>query len=136
MTGAARSVAAALLVLGVGWWLLFGGGLAAMLSFSAAIATRAGAGLQTQSPTEQIVGTPTTTVSYDVNSALQRLNEASPEVYSRLSNPTDPQLSITDGMATYTWEYVSKSAANTANVSRISITLDSAGRIVGVGDGS
>ena len=136
MTGTARNVVAALVVLGLGWWLLFGGGLTAMLSFSAAIATRAGAGLQNQPPAEQNAGAPSTAVSYDVNLALQRLNEASPEVHSQLSNPTDPQLSITDGMATYTWEYLSKSSANTARVSRISITLDSSGRIVGVGDGS
>ena len=127
---------AAVLVLTVGWWAFVGGGLISLANFGAVLSSRglAGFGAET-TPNGAAPAATTGVVAYDVNLALQRLTEASPEIRQRLSNASQPQLSVTNGMATYTWEYVSKSTQSSASVARISITLDSSGQIVGVTGG-
>ncbi len=123
-------------MLTVGWWAFVGGGLISLANFGAVLSSRglAGFGAET-TPNGAAPAATTGVVAYDVNLALQRLTEASPEIRQRLSKASQPQLSVTNGMATYTWEYVSKSTQSSASVARISITLDSSGQIVGVTGG-
>jgi hypothetical protein len=115
--------------------LLLGPGPETLPKVSAYLTAVAGFG----APTAPALSPPAATApaaTHDVNLALLRLTEASPSAAQRISNPTQPALSVTNGMPTYTWDYVVQSAQNTASVAHISITLDAGGRIVGVTGGS
>ena len=72
---------AAVLVLTVGWWAFVGGGLISLTNFGAVLSSRglAGFGAET-TPNGAAPAATTGVVAYDVNLALQRLTEASPEI--------------------------------------------------------
>jgi len=71
-------------------------------------------------------------LTYDVASALARLKETDSDVYDALANPQSPALSETGGYATYTWDYARKASSDRVETGTFSLSLDSAGRIVGV----
>lgn len=123
-------------MIAVGWWIVFGGGLIVLAGIGTSVSTKAFTGIGGP-PTAATTTTASTTgaVTHDVNLALRRLNEADPEVYAKLANPTRPRLSTTNGLPTYTWEYVTKQSPSSASVRRISVTLNSSGQIVGVTSG-
>ena len=118
----------------LGWWAVFGGGIGLLDRVSTYYASLTPAMMSGGSP--QAWGTrggPTTgAVGYDVDLALVRLKESGPHIYARLATPHKPQLTTTNGLPTYTWHYLGKSAKDAATVHTISLTLDGGGRVVGV----
>ncbi|TLM97966.1 MAG: hypothetical protein FDZ75_03440 [Actinobacteria bacterium] len=71
----------------------------------------------------------------DVELALQRLREASPEIAGTLVEPGAPQVRSQGGVTFYTWSYLDRSADDRVTTRRMTIGLDSEGRIV-YADGS
>jgi hypothetical protein len=69
---------------------------------------------------------------FDVPLALKRLKAADPALYKRLVDRENPSLSSTGGLPTYTWQYIAKTASNSAGIASVSVTLDNSGKIVGV----
>lgn len=71
----------------------------------------------------------------DSDTALLRLKEASPKLYKKLANPSSPSYSLTNGLPTYTWQYVEKTANNSVTIREISVTLNQSGQLVGITGG-
>lgn len=69
--------------------------------------------------------------AYDAPRALAQLTQAEPALARALVNPDKPELSEVNGLPTYTWECAEKTGGSAAAIRRISISLDSSGRLVG-----
>ena len=129
----ARGLLGLALLVALGWWAVLGGGIALLSGVSTHYASLTPAMMSGGSPQGvAATGLGAGGVGYDVNLALQRLRESGPHIYAQLTNPRRPRLSTTNGLPTYTWQYVGKSAKDSATVHKISLTLDSGGRVVGV----
>ena len=98
-----------------------------------------GWGLQRLVPSATAAVAPSTPASdaphADAALARKRLAEADPKIAAALVDPDAPVIGATNGLTTYTWDYLTKTGSNQAAVRRITVTLDASGRIVGV-DGS
>lgn len=73
-----------------------------------------------------------TRVVGNVPLARQRLAEASPEIEASLASPDAPTIGVVGSNTTYTWDRLQQTTAGAVTVRKITLTLDSAGNIVGV----
>ncbi len=128
-----REVLGAVFMLALAWWLFIGGGIIGIAQVGNFLTGRH----VESASTESAVPSPdrASGIVYDVPMALQRLKEASPSTYRKLTNPRRPSLSTTRGLPTYTWKYIARPASNSASVRTISITLSAAGQVAGVTGG-
>jgi membrane-bound metal-dependent hydrolase YbcI (DUF457 family) len=78
------------------------------------------------------VASTTNTASVDIPLARKRLAEASPTIAAGLTDPDHPEVLSSNGLTSFTWQYLSKPTPSSVAVKRITITLDGAGHIVGV----
>ena len=116
------------LTLAVAWWVFFGGGLVLLSDLDCVPLAGRGESAPApaaSAPVPQALG-------YDVSLALQQLKAADSRAYRKLANASNPRLSTTNGLPTYTWDYVEKSSSNSVSIHEIAITLDQAGQIVRV----
>jgi hypothetical protein len=121
------------------WWLFFAGGLALTAqSLTAALTPVVLASLPKPTSAAQAASPnppAPAALTYNVPLALNRLQEASPAIYARLGDAQRPVLGATNGLPTYTWQYLDQRAENEVSAQTISITLDGSGQIVGVAGG-
>lgn len=67
----------------------------------------------------------------DVALAKQRLLETNPDLYSRLGNPDTPTVSAEGSHVMYEWDALEQSGADSVQVKRVSLTLDTDGQVAG-----
>lgn len=67
----------------------------------------------------------------DVGLAKQRMLEANPDLYGRLSNPDAPSVGVAGSYVTYQWDAVQQNSSNSVEIKPVSLTLDGTGQVVG-----
>ena len=70
--------------------------------------------------------------SVDVGGARRALKDSAPNIYRALTDPGHPKTAAQGGTVSYEWTYLDKKSGASVQVKRIRITLDTAGKIVGV----
>ncbi len=68
----------------------------------------------------------------NVQLAKDRIREAEPDIYARITNADTPKVTSDGTNVSYEWTYVVQPAASEIEIRSIRVTLDPSGRIIGV----